>query len=66
MVQTRTKVSDESERGVNEGALLAAALAATLVEYRRDAGLQSESRGSLDERSNWRTVACWERLRGRA
>jgi hypothetical protein len=52
----------------DEGALLAAALAATLVAYRQQvdqaggpAGEQSVPPG----RSNWRILGRWEQLRGR-
>jgi hypothetical protein len=49
----------------DEGALLAAALAATLVEYRRYVGQSEGHLGPAGAKANWRMAARLEQLRGR-
>jgi hypothetical protein len=49
-----------------EETLLAAALAATLVEYRRYAGERNEHTGPNGANANWRLMARMEQLRGQA
>ncbi len=53
---------------MDDNALLAAALAATLVAYRRQvdqAGGSGTGQAGEAGRSNWRTLGRWEQLRGR-
>ena len=45
---------------------LLAALAATLVEYRRHVDSDQEDGGAQGTGGNWRTLARWEQLRGQA
>ena len=45
---------------------LAAAVTATLIEYRRLVEERQSNNGATDDATNWRAVACWERLRGGA
>jgi hypothetical protein len=50
--------------GVKDDVLLAAALAAALVEYRTFVQQRNGKGGLADGETNWRIVACWERLQG--
>lgn len=59
-----TSTSSRSWASSEEGTLLAAALAATLVEYRRTAGQSNERVRSEGPGTNWRTMARLEQLRG--
>ncbi|MFC2031159.1 hypothetical protein ACFLWA_10560 [Chloroflexota bacterium] len=47
-----------------DGVLLAAALAATLVEYRHHIGRQPGHGNGNQAGVNWRTLGRWEQLRG--
>ena len=61
-VPVKTPASMDPE----EGMLLAAALAATLVEYRHHVG-QHPGYGARNRvGANWRTLGRWEQLRGQA
>lgn len=44
---------------------LAAAVVATLIEYRRHVQQRNGSDSPTNDAANWRMLACWERLRGR-
>ena len=55
---------EEGSRELSEGALLAAALAAALVEYRNHVAQKSGQEGAARAGERWRTVGCWERLQG--
>jgi hypothetical protein len=57
MVESRVAVGED-------GAVLAAALTAALVEYRSYVQEQCEHNSSEGVGASWRMVACWERLRG--
>jgi hypothetical protein len=46
--------------------LLAAAVTATLIEYQRLVAEPNDNSHPTSETRNWRMIACWERLRGRA
>lgn len=65
-VRARSSRAIEGERGGHwqEGALLAAAVAAALVEYRDYVRQEDEAGGAAGVGTNWRAIACWERLRG--
>jgi hypothetical protein len=65
-VRARSSGAVERERGAHwqEGALLAAAVAAALVEYRDYVRQEEEPGGAAGVGTNWRAIACWERLRG--
>jgi hypothetical protein len=62
---SRTLAEEQTEAPSDEHELLAAALAATLVDYRRYIRQRGDSSGSSSVGNNWRMMACWERLRGR-
>jgi hypothetical protein len=64
MVESRTR---ENPRLVQDGdgPLLAAAIAATLVEYQRYADQRTGHEDPNSTRANWRTVVRMEQLRGR-
>ena len=64
-VHTTETVQEQPKVNLEDQALLAAALAAALVEYRRHARRRSVDEHSTGVGNNWRTMACWERLRGR-
>jgi hypothetical protein len=70
MVQSRvTRKSDIVTTSISkptgsEGALLVAALAATLVEHRRAAGHRNGQGRTERAGLNWRTIARLEQLRG--
>jgi hypothetical protein len=51
--------------GVEDDVLLAAALATTLVVFRRQVGQANAAEGTQGI-SRWRTLGRWEQLRGRA
>jgi hypothetical protein len=57
-------VAAEKSDSADAGAWLAAAVTATLIEYRRLAQQPGGDGDSTSETNNWRMVACWERLRG--
>lgn len=48
------------------GAVLAAVLAAALVEYGKHLQQHNGNGGPQDARGNWQTLACLDRLQGRA
>ncbi len=50
--------------GHDEGTLLAAALAAVLVDYRRQLGPHTDQPGSEGPGLNWRIMGRWQQLRG--
>jgi hypothetical protein len=58
-------IEAQPQAAMNEEALLAAALTAALVEYRRYVQ-QRNAQASPGTGTNWRTVACVERLARRA
>lgn len=62
-----TKVTMQELPGAasEDQVLLAAALAAVLVEYRRHVRQRGLDERSTSAGNNWRMMACWERLRGR-
>ena len=62
-VKPKRVVEEQPRTSMEDGALLAAALAATLVEYRTHVSQQRWHEGSAETATNWRTVACLERLR---
>jgi hypothetical protein len=66
-VLARFEDRPEEERGqaLAEGALLAAALAAALVEYQRYVARRNGREGAAAGSERWRTMGCWERLQGR-
>jgi hypothetical protein len=64
MVQSRRKEKLHAVQDA-EGPLLAVAIAATLVEYRRYAGQRAGQDDPNGSKSNWRTVVRLEQLRGR-
>jgi hypothetical protein len=65
-VKTRTgeSVRVPSMMNSEEGVLLAAALAATLVEYRHHVGKHSGHGKRKRSEANWRTIGRWEQLQG--
>ena len=56
----------QTENILDDGAMLAAVLAAALVEYGRDLEQPNGHNGSQDSAGNWRMLACLDRLQGRA
>jgi hypothetical protein len=62
--QTRTETWPGAD--VEQGPLLAAALAAALVEYRRYVGQKSGHAGPDGDRTNWQMAGRLEQLRGQA
>ncbi len=56
-------VEDQAWTAHGEGALLAAALAATLVEYRRHVRQRAAHLGAEGAGSNWQMMARLEQLR---
>jgi hypothetical protein len=64
-VHTNETVQEQPKVDWEDQALLAAALAAALVEYRRHVRQRSMAEHTTSAENNWRTMACWERLRGR-
>ena len=64
--ESATTTNEQTGIRPDDGALLAAALAATLVEYQSHVGRNREVDGSELAGTNWRIVGCMERLRGRA
>ena len=59
--------TEEQQRGAaGEGQVLAAALGATLVEYRRYVKQRSGASSSATGSATWRTISRLEQLRGRA
>jgi hypothetical protein len=54
--------TEELLRSGSEGEALLAALAATLVEYRRRLDPEKAHGGSNASGGNWRTLARWEQL----
>jgi hypothetical protein len=69
-VSLRTELSTAAESHPwteqGEEILLAAALAATLVEYRRYVGERNEHTNPHGATANWRLMTRTEQLRGRA
>jgi hypothetical protein len=65
-LMSEPQVMAEERLGMNvsEGPLLAAALAAALVEYRRCLGRRDGQTKDEDGGANWRMVARLEQLRG--
>jgi hypothetical protein len=66
LVRLETKTEDRPWCEQGEEALLVAALAATLVEYRRYVGKRNECINLNGAGANWRLVARMEQLRGKA
>jgi hypothetical protein len=64
MVRVDTVTESRTIDKEREGAVLAAALAATLVEYRRHVGRQNVHEAPEHTGANWRMVARIEQLRG--
>ena len=60
----RVPVKTPSSMDPEEGMLLAAALAATLVEYQNHVGQHSGHGNGNQVGANWRTIGRWEQLRG--
>jgi hypothetical protein len=56
---------DEGETTPDDGALLAAVLAATLVEYQRHLQQRNGHNSSASTGNNWRMLGCMDRLRGK-
>ena len=50
--------------GQEHSPLLAAAIAALLVDYQRSADQQDDPKGSQGTQTHWRLLARWEQLRG--
>lgn len=65
MVERGMPSAEQSLSDTDEGALLVAALAAALVEYRREREHTGAVAGSTGANNRWRTLARWEQLRGR-
>jgi hypothetical protein len=65
-IELDARVEDRARTAPDHSTLLAAALAATLIEYRRCVHERCSSDGTNNAGNNWRMVACLERLRGRA
>jgi hypothetical protein len=63
-LSTATESHPWTDQG--EDLLLAAALAATLVEYRRCVGERNEHTSPDGANANWRLMARMEQLRGQA
>ncbi|MFC2037816.1 hypothetical protein ACFLYD_07635 [Chloroflexota bacterium] len=65
-VSSRPRIVGERQprTGVEDDVLLAAALAAAMVEYRAFVQQRNGKEDSADGETNWRIVACWERLQG--
>lgn len=62
-VGVKSRVKEEGlGPGGEEGALLAAALAAVLVQYGRDVQERNGHRRAEDAGPLWRMVGCWERM----
>lgn len=57
---------EESRDRLEEGSLLAAALVAALVEYRRHTERRNGHTNSMGESTNWRVMARMEQLARRA
>lgn len=62
----RSKLKSSAREGsqdhLEEGSMLAAALAAALVEYRRHTKRRNGHTGSIGEGANWRVMARMEQL----
>jgi len=56
----------QAENRSDDGAMLAAVLAAVLVEYGRQLEQPNGHNGSQAAAGNWRMLACLDRLQGRA
>ena len=63
-LSTEAKSDPWTDKG--DKILLAAALAATLVEYRRYVGERNEQTGPRSANAKWRLMARMEQLRGQA
>ncbi len=66
LVDVPVDVEEREQKAAGEGELLAAALAATLVEYRRYVEGRRDGRQGAGSGANWQTIARLEQLRGRA
>jgi hypothetical protein len=64
MLAFRQREQEQLQGELEEGQLLAAALVAVLVEYKRHVR-QSDEESSPDTWANWRVMSRWEQLRGR-
>jgi hypothetical protein len=65
-VESRTWVEERRGTGTEQEPLLAAALAAALVEYRRYVGPGNERASADDDNAKWRIAGRLEQLRSRA
>jgi hypothetical protein len=66
MVETTARTKDGDQAGTEEGAVLAAALAAVLLEYRRYLKQQNSHDRPAGSDSNWQMVSRLEQLRSLA
>jgi hypothetical protein len=68
LTPVRSPMQGEADTGTatEQGALLAAALAATLVEYRHDIEPDKVGNALVDDNTNWRILGRMEQLRSRA
>jgi hypothetical protein len=61
-----TTMEQQAGTTPNDGALLAAALAATLVEYQRHVRENHEVDSTETAANSWRLLGCLDRMRGSA
>jgi hypothetical protein len=66
IVESRVSVEEPLGTEVAQGPLLAAAMAAVLVEYQRYLGQRNWQSHSDGGRTNWQMVSRLEQLRGQA
>jgi hypothetical protein len=66
MVGTTVKTKEQIQAGTEEGPMMAAALAAVLVEYRRYLRQHEGHDGPANSGTNWQMVGRLEQLRGQA
>jgi hypothetical protein len=66
MIEPRVRVEQLLGTDVAQGPLLAAAMAAVLVDYRRYLRQQNSQPHPDSSRTNWRMVSRLEQLRGQA